>query len=397
MNRTHKVRIYPNKEQEKSLEISCSVARFSYNWGLERWKILYQSGFKTSSFGIKSDFIKAKKSLFPWVEEAGKSVYEESFNQVGTAFQNFFRGLKQGKKTGYPKFKKKGKSKDSFYVANDRIRFFGNRISIPKVGRVKLSELPRFEGKLLKAVVSKKAGKWFIALSYDLQDLPEKQIVSAIGVDLGISKSMVCSDGKFYQTPVKLKLFEKRLRILQKSLARKKKGSNRWKQVKERLSLLYYRIQCMRDDFLHKVSSKLTSENQVVCLEELNVKGMSKNHNLSKHILNQSFSKFTKLLSYKAQVLLKVDRFFPSSQLCPRCGNKQKMGLSKRIYSCSCGYEQDRDYNASLNILLKAIEEFKLVDKKALALLKNKVKLCLEEARINKVVLTEEFLCSSTL
>jgi putative transposase len=134
----------------------------------------------------------------------------------------------------------------------------------------------------------------------------------------------------------------------------------------------------------------------VVCVEDLNVKGMSKNHCLARSVLNQSFGKMVELLGYKAQVLLKVPRFFPSSQLCPVCGEQQKMKLNKRTYSCPCGYEQDRDFNGSLNILLKAIEEFKLVDRKALALLQDKVKLCLEEARISKVILTEEFLCSST-
>jgi len=396
MNRTHKIRIYPTKEQEKILEKSCSVARFAFNWGLERWKILYHCGLKTSSYGIKSDFIKTKKSLFPWVEEVGKSVYEEAFNQVGMAYQNFFKGLKQGKKVGYPRFKRKGKSKDSFYIANDRMRFFGKRISIPKVGRVKLSELPMFEGKLLKATVSKQAGRWFIALSFEIPDIPKHPIVSAIGLDVGISKSVVCSDGKFFPSPVKIKLFEKRLRRLNKSLSRKTKGSQRWKKAKEKLGLFHYRLQCLRNDFLHKVTSKLTNENQVVCIEDLNVKGILKNHCLAWSVANQSFGKIVELLDYKAQVLLKVPRFFPSSQLCPICGNRQKMKLNKRTYSCLCGYEQDRDYNGSLNIILKAIEDFKLVDKEALALLQNKVKLYLEEARIKKIVLTEELLCSST-
>lgn len=396
MNRSHKIRLYPTKQQEKILEKSCSVARFAYNWGLERWNILYQCGMKTSSFGVKSDFIQMKKSLFSWANEVGKSVYEEAFNQVGMAFKNFFKGVKKGKKVGFPKFKKKGKCRDSFYVANDRIRFFGNRISIPKVGRVKMAEQPRFVGKLLKATVSKRAGRWFISLSYKMPEQEPRPIQSAVGLDLGVSKSVVCSDGKFYQTPSKIELYEKKLRRLHKSLSRKKKGSQRWKKAREKLSLFYYRLQCLRDNFLHKLTSKLTSENQVVCVEDLGVSNMVRNRHLARSIINQCFGRILEFLQYKAQVLLKVPRFFPSTQLCPACGQKNKMPLSRRTYSCSCGYEQDRDYNGSLNIILKAIEDFKLVDKEALALLQDKVKLYLEEARIRKIVLTEELLCSST-
>jgi len=385
MNRAHRIRLYPNKTQARLLETSCNVSRFAYNWGLERWQIYYKCGLKLTPNNIKKDFIRLADKLFPWIRGAGKSTYEQAFNDVRFAFKCFFRRVKAGQKPGYPRFKSKRLSRWSFYVANDRIRFYDKRVSIPKVGRVKMAELLRFNGKIMSATVSMEAGQWFMSFSVELPDLPKREVRSALGIDVGISKSLTCSDGRAFQSPKPLKRHTKKLRRLQRSFSRRAKGSKRRKKKQQEIARLWQHIRNVQGDFLHKVTSKLCNENQVIAVEDLNVKGMLKNHKLAKAVSSQCFGMIRQMLEYKAQHFVKVDRFFPSSQLCSICGSKQKMPLHRRLYKCPCGYEADRDWNAALNIVRQALSEFTLVDRKALTRLNKRVKLCLAEARTETV------------
>lgn len=376
MNRTHIIKLYPTIKQKKSLYISCNVARFAYNWGLARWQSYYQSGIKTSAYQIKKDFRKLR-FLLNWIDKAGKSTFEKAFDNVEKAYKNFFKN----NKFGYPKFKKKNKCRNSFYVANDRIRFYDKKITIPKIGRVKMSEYLRFNGKILNATVFEKNKKWYIAITVELPDVKSKEIKSVVGIDLGINKTLTLSNGKIYNYPNIIKE-TKKLKRLQKSFSRKMKRSNQYYKNKLLIGKQYEKITNILNDFLHKITSKICNENQIIAMENLNVKGMIKNKHLSHALIMQRFNKIIDFFKYKAQHFLQVDRFFPSTKKCANCNKINDMKLNNRIYKCECGYINDRDSNAAINIVGQALSESTLVDKKALANLYNKfVKPCLIEAR----------------
>jgi putative transposase len=234
-----------------------------------------------------------------------------------------------------------------------------------------MAESLRFTGKVLSATISREASWWFISILVDVPDVPEcseNQVHSAVGIDLGVSHLLTLSDGHVFENQRTTKRFERRLRRLNKSLARKKKGSRNWKKAKLRLSRLHYRIRCTRKDYLHKVTRWIADGYSDVCVEDLNAKGMVRNRRLVKSISDASFGAIVTLLEQKAIRVHKVDRFFPSTKLCPKCGQLNEMPLHRRIYICDCGYGPiDRDLHAAQNVLRAGCPEVKPVETEALA------------------------------
>ncbi|MEA3225095.1 MAG: RNA-guided endonuclease TnpB family protein [Planctomycetota bacterium] len=360
IHRAHKIRLCPNNKQANYFARACGCARFIYNWGLEQWQKQYEAGEKPNAYALKKQFNNIKRIEFPFVYEVTKCATEQSFNDLGHAFQNFFRNVKAGKKPGYPKFKKRGKY-DSFYLANDVVKTRGNRVFISKLGWVKMREPLRFEGKIMSATVSKTADMWFISISAQ-QEMPELvPPPDAVGVDVGIKELAVTSDGEVFENPKALKTAEKRLRRLHKSVSRKKKGSNNRKKAVLKLARQYYRISCVRKDAIHKATSAITTGYGVIGIENLNVKGMLKNHKLAKAISDVAFSEFHRQLEYKAAwrggSVVKADRWFPSSKMCSACGHiMETLPLSVREWTCpKCGAVHDRDRNASINLKQYAV------------------------------------------
>ena len=363
MNLAHKIEFYPlNKDQDILLKKSCGVARFTYNWALAQWDSLYKSGEKPNPNKLKKLFNSIKEEQFPWVYEVSKCASEKAFANLGTAFSRFFKKL--GK---YPKFKKKGK-RDSFYVSNDKFKLDGNKLKLPKIGWVKLTEELRFEGKIISLTVSRKADRWFV--SFNIELTPEKlnayklENQECIGIDLGINKLVTLSNGKSFDGPKPLKYYLKKVKRLSRSMFRKVKGSKNREKAKLKLSKLHLKISNIRKDSLHKLTSYLVEKYGVICMEDLNVKGMMKNHKLAKAISDMGFGEFKRQLEYKSKLrngrVLYVDRFYPSSKTCSECGNKKdKMSLSERDYLCEkCGIMLDRDVNAAINIKREGIRAF---------------------------------------
>jgi len=331
---------------------------------------------------LKKEFNSLKKEYFPFTYEVTKYASQQPFLQLQKAFQGFFK-----KKNGYPKFKKKGKSKDSFYIGGDQIKIVGKKVKIPNLGLVRLRENLRFDGKILNATVSKMADKWFISFGVEasLSYLPCKNQAS-VGIDLGIKTLATLSNGTFIKSPTPLKKNLRKLKRVSRQLSRKvhnrKKGdrtpqSNNYKKHSLKLAKIHKKIADIRKDSLHKFTTYLTDNFQYISIENLNVKGMMANRKLSKAISDLGFFEFRRQLEYKSELkgnsLFIVDRWLPSSKNCSNCGvKKDKLLLSERTYICSeCGLEIDRDLNASINIhnqLPKAFREVKPVEITALNL-----------------------------
>jgi putative transposase len=348
---SHKIALDPTVKQRIALARACGVARFTWNWALAEWDKQYKTGKKPSAFALKAHWNKMKKKKFPWVYESPKDANQQPFTNLGTAFKRFFT-----KKAKHPVFKKKGE-RDRFYVSNDRLRVEGKRIVLPVIGAVRMTEPLRFEGKIIAATISRQADQWFVSIRVDIGDAKRQRTGNGeIGIDLGLKHALVCSDGQLFDAPKPLKENLKRLQRRSRQHSRKQKGSNNRKKSQRRLARLHARIQRIRYDWQHKVTTKLARENQTVCLEDLNVKGMMANRRRSRATQDIGLAEIRRQFEYKTFLYdgrtVVIDRWFPSSKKCSRCGAvKDFIALSERVFRCDrCGFEIDRDLNAARNI-----------------------------------------------
>ncbi len=354
INKAHKIRLDPNNKQKGYFVRACGVTRFTYNWALAEWKLQYDNRDKPSGFLLKKKFNSIKKQEFPFVMDVTKCASEQAFTNLGKAFQGFFRDIKTGRKPGYPKFKKKGKSKDSFYIANDKLKFDGKKVRIPKLGWVRMRESPRLAGKILSAIVSKTAGMWFISVNVE-QEVPDPIAKGpVIGVDVGVRNLATTSDGRVFKNPKALKQAGFRLRLLHKSVSRKKKGSSNRKKAVIKLARQYYKVSNIRKDSIHKATTAITKSCSCVGIESLNVEKMLQNRRLAKDLSDAAMSEFLRQIEYKSLwkgvQVVKADRFYPSSKTCSRCGYiKKDLGGNKTYICDQCGLMIDRDLNASIN------------------------------------------------
>ena len=371
-NLTHTIRLYPTKSQEVFFKKACGTARVSYNYGLSKYKEILDSGNKPNVMEIKKQFNKDKKTLFPWMAETHRDANSQPFTNLQSAFKRFFK-----KTSRFPRFKKKG-IKDSFYIANDKFSTEESRYKIPRLGWVKGSEQLRFKGKIMSATVKRKANYWFIVISVLTEDTfitCDNQEV--VGVDLGIKTLATLSNGEQWISANPLRKKMQKLKLWQRRLSKKAKGSANRKKEQMKIAKLHYEISSIRRDCLGKLTTYLCKNFKVICIEDLNVKGMLKNHKLALSISDMGFGEFRKQLTYKSKLygnsIIVVDRFYPSSKTCSFCGGLKNIKLSDRTYRCDCGQVIDRDLNAAINLrnyglkqIGKVIPELTPVDKGAL-------------------------------
>ncbi len=357
MIKAHKIRINPTPEQEAQLWTAAHNARFTFNWGLAKWNEIYEGGGKPTINFIKKELAALKRKEFPWLMDSSKSVVEYALIDLKTAFKNFFEGTSE-----QPHFKSRHKALPSFGMANDRVRLDGHNLKIGKVkGWINMTEVLRFEGKLMSVRVSFKAGWWWASISVDVADRTPVSNGPSVGLDLGIKSLIVTSDGEVIENQGNLRKHLKRLRKAQKTLSRRVKGSNRWHKAKAKVARLYYKISSLRNDHLHKVTTELVRTYGFIGIEDLNVAGMVRNHKLALSLSDAALGELRRQLEYKALwagvQLQKVSRWFPSSKLCYTCGFKNEaLTLSDRKWVCDgCGEVVDRDFNAALNIRDEAI------------------------------------------
>lgn len=355
-----KTELKPNDGQLTILKKSAGAARWAWNWALRKKIEAFDKKEKIpTAIDLHKDLNVLKKTEIPWMYESSKCAPHEALRNLDKAFNNFFRNCKKKKKgkKGFPRFKSKHKNRDSFRL-NGSIHVFADSIQLPRIGMIRLKErdyIPTENAKILSATVSCRAGRWFVSvqMEVEVEQLPKNNHV--VGIDLGIKTLATCSNGECFDNPRHLKKKEKILRIRQKSLSRKKGGSNNRKKAAKKVAKVHFDIANARKDYLHKITSKIINENQVIVLEDLNLSGMVKNHKLAKAISDVGMGEFRRQLEYKAkwygrQIII-VDRYFPSSKLCSRCGQvKEKLELSERVYTCDCGLEIDRDLNAAINL-----------------------------------------------
>jgi putative transposase len=347
----HKIALDLTKAQEMYCRQAAGTARFTYNWGLAHWQQQYRNGEHPTAANLKKQWNAIKYERYPWLKDMHRDTHAQPFTNLNMAFQKFFRH-----DAGYPTFKKKGQH-DSFYIANDKMQVHGKRLRIPKLGWVRMRETLRFTGKLMSAVVSCTADRWHVSLNVQVEALPlcENQ-AGRVGVDLGVTHLATLSTREKINGPKPLKAALKKLRRLNRELARRVKFSAHWHQTKRKLGRLHAHIRAIRTDALHKLTTSLTQTYAEVVIEDLHVMGMVRNHHLARAISDMGFGTFRQMLTYKAEAygctVHVASRWFPSSKLCRLCGAvNDTLALADRLFTCTaCGHTEDRDIHAAKNL-----------------------------------------------
>lgn len=360
MLRAYKYRIYPNDEQKVLFTKTFGCCRFVYNWALSLKIEAYKNGKESLSNVCLTNRMQSElKQKNEWLKEVNSQSLQSSLRNLDMAYKNFFRD----KKVGFPNFKSR-KDHQSFQCPQHCSVDFGmNTITIPKAKNIPAVLHRKFKGTVKTVTISMTpSGKYYASVLVDtnLQEVPlsPKNADTAIGIDLGVKDLAICSNGVVFENHKYLQKSLNRLAFLQKGLSRKTKGSANREKVRRKVARLYERISNQRKDTLHKITYRLTHDSQVrtICVEDLNVKGMTRSHHLAQSINDASFGTFCTMLEYKCRWygvnLVKIDRFAPSSKTCSCCGHIYKdLKLSERSWTCAnCGTHHDRDFNASVNI-----------------------------------------------
>lgn len=365
MFKAFKYRLYPTASQAENINQNIGCARFVYNQLLDD-RIKVYKDTKQKSKKTYSDL----KEEYEFLKKADSRALLNAREALDEAYNKFFKEPN----TGFPKFKAKHKSRWSYTTDNNNnaIHFKGNRLQLPKVGAVKVVQHRDIEGQIITATIShERSGEYYASVLCEIEQPESLPVIEKkVGIDLGLHDLIVCSDGTMVEAPKYFKKSQYKLAKEQKKFARTQKGSNGHEKQRVKVARCHQKIKNQRNDFLQKLSTKLINENQVICLEDLSVKGLQKNHKLAKSVSDASFAKFVSMLEYKAEwygrTIVKIDRFYPSTQICNSCGFQNTSlrglkGLKVREWICpECGEVHDRDFNASRNILKEGLRVLNL-------------------------------------
>jgi len=353
MKTAYKFRMYPNREQEHRLELTLDTCRHLYNTALSDRKVAYEMVGASRSYEDQAAMLVAEKREGNF-KDVFSQVLQDVLRRLDKAFKAFFRRVKAGEKPGYPRFKGAGWYK-SFTYPQVGFKIEGSKLTLSKIGTIRIFKHREIEGNIKTCTIKKDLlGHWYAVLVAEIEDVPAVEPTTAIGVDVGLKSLITTSTGESIQYTRYYVQLEEKLAAAQRSLSRKKKGSDNRLKAKAKVAKISKRIQNLRDEFHHQVSRKLVDSADIIVFENLNISGMLKNHHLAKHIQDHAWGKliqFTKSKAAKAGKVVELVDARYTSQKCSQCGIMVPKTLAERTHACpNCGLEMDRDLNASLNI-----------------------------------------------
>jgi len=352
MKTAYKFRLYPNKQQEASLDLTLNTCRYLYNLALADRKNAYETEGISRTYEDQAAMLvdEKKDGNFKGVFS---QVLQDVLRRLDKSFKAFFRRVKAGEAPGYPRFKGYGWYK-SFTYPQVGFKLEGSKLNLSKIGSIRIFKHREAEGKIKTCTIKKDhLGHWYATLVSEIGDVPLIDPKTAIGVDVGLKSLVALSTGETVEYPRYYVQAENKLAVAQRNLSKKNGWSNRQK-AKAKIAKLHQKIQNHRDEFLHQVSRKLVDSADLIIFENLNISGMLKNHHLAKHIQDHAWGKLIQFTQSKAakagKVVELVDARY-STQKCSQCGIMVPKTLAERTHHCpNCGLEMDRDVNASLNI-----------------------------------------------
>lgn len=372
IHKAYQFRLYPNKEQSILINKTIGCSRFVYNHFLNQWNETYKETNKGLSYGKCSAQLPTlkKQEETEWLKEVDSIALQSSLRNLSDSFDRFFK-----KQNQYPRFKSKQNPVQSYTTksTNGNIAVLGNQLKLPKLGFVRFAKSREVKGRILNATIRRNpAGKYFVSLLVETEADPIKKTGSSVGIDVGLKDFAVLSDGTIYKNPKFFRSLEKKLAREQRKLSRRKvqalktghqlSESKNYQKQRIKVAKIYETIKNKRMDYLHKISTEIVKNHDIIGIEDLLVKNMVLNRKLAKSISEVSWAVFRTLLEYKAKwygkEVVAVARNFPSSQLCSECGyqNKAVKNLAVREWACpNCHTHHDRDLNASINLKQEAI------------------------------------------
>jgi putative transposase len=361
VTQAYRYELKPDERQRVLLAKHAGCARFAWNWGLARRIKQFEQNEGaarfTNAFAQHRELNRLKATEFPWMYELSKCAPQEALRDLDRAFRHFWRGRKEGREVGFPKFKKKGEH-DSFHLTG-AIQVKPNKVQLPRLGRLRTKEsTAKFVGRILSATVSREADRWFVSLSViAIRPDPLPVAGQVVGVDVGLNYFAALSNGEKKLAPKPLSAHLKRLQRLSREHSRKEKGSQNRKKSALKLARLHRRIGNIRRDDLHRFSTLLAKTKSVIVVEDLHVKGLMRNGKLARHIGDAGWGEFRRMLAYKTvwygSRLVVAPRFLATSKICSGCGHRRnELPLSVRAWTCpECGARHDRDTNAAQNLV----------------------------------------------
>jgi len=365
MHKAFTYRLYPNREQTSALERTLEIHRRLYNDALQWRKAAYEESGKSVKYGEQSAELTKLRIGNEYFSQANFSSCQHTLRRLNTAFQNFFARLKKGENPGYPRFKGIGRFDSARFTYADGCRIKDGKLALQYIGALKVKwhrELPE-DSRITSVTVRRKAGEWYVVFHLELPNIEVAPSANPpVGIDLGLKAFLVTSDGEFVEPSKFFQKAQKKLRVAQRALARKKRGSNRRKKAVRKVAKLHHHIGNQRKDFHHKTARKLVNQYGFIAHEDLNTKGLSRGM-LAKQVNDAGWGNFLNILRFKAECAgVAVVGANPAytTQACSACGclPVKKIDLSVRVYHCeSCGLVLDRDINAAINVLQKAWTE----------------------------------------